>query len=361
MKKYAFLFIVTLFLSCGTQEKTYTEEIIDGVKHIHNLKPKWGEEQRIRLELITILGNNESSDENYLFYRPMDVTMDQHDNIYILDRGNYRIQKFDKSDKYLKTIGRQGQGPGEFRGPQKIGMINKDLLYVADRENLRVEIFDSDGKRIKGIKLQNFVYEFMVLNSGEIIARFPFFGTGREMKKNDNHMLTKLDETGNEIINFGKLKISDDKVINDNAGYQWMINDENDNIYLNYWHINRIEKYNSYGELQFIMSRKLPQTPGMNRYKNLMWDTDFSLGIAVDHKNRIWSLTINRNKRDDEDYYEDYKNNPDKYDLEIFDGDGILLTKIKPGIKPDHISIVNDKLFLVDRENGLVYMYNIVG
>ena len=45
---------------------------------------------------------------------PGDVAVDKAGNIYILDSGNARIQKFGPDGKYLATIGRKGQGPGEF-------------------------------------------------------------------------------------------------------------------------------------------------------------------------------------------------------------------------------------------------------
>src|SRR4030067_2621341 len=52
-------------------------------------------------------------DKNKLFHQPTYVIADQDENIYVLDSGNYRIQKFDKNANYLLTIGGQGQGPGE--------------------------------------------------------------------------------------------------------------------------------------------------------------------------------------------------------------------------------------------------------
>jgi hypothetical protein len=86
------------------------------------------------LEEDFVLGSE--SDENYLFYTVWDVQADSRRNIYVLDSGAPRIQKYDKNGKYLQTIGRQGQGPGEFEQPIMLTFDKDDNLCVGEMANL---------------------------------------------------------------------------------------------------------------------------------------------------------------------------------------------------------------------------------
>jgi len=56
-----------------------------------------------------------------------------------------RISVFDKSGKPLRTIGRTGTGPGEFRTPHAIEFDSKGRLVVADRHNHRIQLLTKDG------------------------------------------------------------------------------------------------------------------------------------------------------------------------------------------------------------------------
>jgi DNA-binding beta-propeller fold protein YncE len=57
-----------------------------------------------------------------------------------------RISVFDRTGKYLRTIGKTGTGPGEFRTPHMIKFDSQGRLIVADRHNHRIQILTKDGK-----------------------------------------------------------------------------------------------------------------------------------------------------------------------------------------------------------------------
>lgn len=56
-----------------------------------------------------------------------------------------RISRFTKDGKFVKSIGKFGSGPGEFRTPHDIAMDARGRLIVADRGNMRIQILDQDG------------------------------------------------------------------------------------------------------------------------------------------------------------------------------------------------------------------------
>lgn len=117
--------------------------IENGIKSIKNpTEPLYGE---ISLDLEEDLSIGREDDENYMFYDLISIAVDAENNIFVLDRGNYRIQKYDRNGNYLQTIGRKGQGPGEFldlRYMSDICLDAQDNLYVKDGR--RLHIFDKN-------------------------------------------------------------------------------------------------------------------------------------------------------------------------------------------------------------------------
>jgi len=57
-----------------------------------------------------------------------------------------RISKFTKDGKFIKSWGKLGSAPGEFRTPHSLAIDARGRLFVADRGNVRLQLFDLDGK-----------------------------------------------------------------------------------------------------------------------------------------------------------------------------------------------------------------------
>jgi streptogramin lyase len=63
-----------------------------------------------------------------------------------------RISKFTKDGKFVKSWGKLGSAPGEFRTPHSLAFDSRGRLFVADRGNVRLQIFDQDGKFLEETK-----------------------------------------------------------------------------------------------------------------------------------------------------------------------------------------------------------------
>jgi tripartite motif-containing protein 71 len=83
------------------------------------------------------------------FSRPAGITEDLGSNtLYVVDRGNDRIQKFTTDGKFILKWGSSGTGDGQFHIPVGISVDLSGNVYVADQGNDRIEKFTGDGKFI---------------------------------------------------------------------------------------------------------------------------------------------------------------------------------------------------------------------
>ena len=100
---------------------------------------------RLKMEKIWEINGSPNA-----FYRPTELAIDGQSNIYVVDGGNQRVQKFDKDGNFILMWGGPGAGDGQFLfnvPPAHYGSITVDkdgYVYVTDHHN-RVQKFDSNG------------------------------------------------------------------------------------------------------------------------------------------------------------------------------------------------------------------------
>lgn len=79
------------------------------------------------------------------FNLPSDIILDQKQNIYVLDTGNFRVQVFDRMGRFIKSWGKAGTGLGQFGRPRSISIDQDNHLYISDAQFGNIQIFDNDG------------------------------------------------------------------------------------------------------------------------------------------------------------------------------------------------------------------------
>lgn len=101
-------------------------------------------------EILMILGTpGVAGDGPGSFNSPSDVVIADNGDIFVADGhnddGNNRVVKFSSDGSFIKTWGRTGYAPGEFRALHAIAIDNQGRIFVADRSNNRIQLFDQEG------------------------------------------------------------------------------------------------------------------------------------------------------------------------------------------------------------------------
>ena len=145
-------------------------------------------------------------DDNYMFGGSIYFNTDDEGNFYVSDSDNHRIQKYDPEGKHLLTIGREGQGPGEFRSLSSPRFDKDNNLYITDWSNRRISFFDRNGQYLKQIRLQE-RYENPYINSkGFIVANKWHMAQEGNVQK-QRHLYGLFDEKFNLVAELFKDEI----------------------------------------------------------------------------------------------------------------------------------------------------------
>jgi len=374
---------LTIYLLCDLQRFQIFLSIIK--------TGKWGKTPKVSIEFVRNIGELETEDENLAFHIPSDIATDDQGNIYILDAGNHRIQKFDSDGNYIETIGSRGQGPGEFYLPLSLEVDPRGYLYVSDPQNQRVQILKPDGTEYKTISFHEtpagtirlLKSGDIVMGKGGIVFAFGPGGGSQEPEK----LMKILDAAGNILNQFGEPVTYKDSFVNRTGNNFSFAIDKNDNVYVSFEYQNRIEKYSPQGELLWKADRKLDYSTDISKAKAQVKRTGgnvrvqgpqmnrCSMGVAVDGKGRVWVVTFKRQLKEEEQVqssigvsmmngqrsvsmsYEGATDNreTDSFQLEIYDQDGILLGSIPLTHFVDDIRIIKDRLFILDKARGAQY------
>ena len=96
-------------------------------------------------DFIQEWGSNGVGDGQFSGPHGIEVEADGNRNVYVVDTGNNRIQKFTGDGVFLTKWGSLGAAPGQFNHPHGIGIGPMGDVYVAETGNNRVQRFTSDG------------------------------------------------------------------------------------------------------------------------------------------------------------------------------------------------------------------------
>lgn len=394
------LILITILLFISSQGISMPQKIEtrDGIRIIHNGKEGiWQGSPRLELEKIREIGGLEVERDEVAFYMPLDMALDAEGNLYVLDTGNHRIQKFSPEADFLETIGRKGQGPGEFNFSGSLDIDEQGNLIVASNYIKRIQVLDSTGQEIRGITITgDFSFKLRVLGYDRYLSavqRRPPLDRDEENTKGLDPLMQVMGKDGKVIKTFGKPRDYKHEMVNSYGNEVRFAVGPDGSIYVSFRYQNRIEKYSSEGDLIWRADRNLDYNAEKPIDKGKIERSGGGISInaptmnrccealAVDGVGRIWVISYARQLKDEEQAgtsirmsrsgsgstismapstHEDLPETSDALKLEVFDPEGILLQSFLLNHYAESIAISGDRLYLLDKIRHMkVHVYQI--
>jgi tripartite motif-containing protein 71 len=260
---------------------------------------------------------------------PADVAVDAQGNLWVVDKSNNRIEKFDAAGKYLAKFGSAGAGNGQFNRPTAIAIASNGDLLVTDSGNARVERFSSAGAYLsqfgsagagngqfssggpEGIAIDSSGNIWVSDTYGGRLQKFTSAGvfskvagskgsgsgqlgepTGLDVDSSgnvwvadwQNNRVSRFNSNGEFISQFGSVGSGDgqfshpDEIEIDKLGNVWVGDQSN----------NRIQ--------QFDLSAQFKAKFGSGGTGQGQFSFAYPMGIASDAKGHMWITDVNNNR-----------------------------------------------------------------
>jgi len=356
------LLMLVLFNSYGQKFSEWkgSFETEEGVSIVMNPRePIYGEDILwIKEELV--IGVAEGREE-YMFYQIRDIAVDNDGLIYVVEGRSAHIRVFDKNGKYIRTIGRKGQGPGEFQMPCYAQVISQNELMIHDYAAFRLTFFSLRGEYLRQKSTAETRIPFIPLKMPEkgylvvITAGAPPPTGGKQLRIYDSDLelvktiaieerdMRKLFDIGKPTW-YGDVSPSGKIVWGDSSEYVLQVLDQEGKL------IKKIVK--EYDPV------KIPEEDKEEYKKQFAVAIQRGVGIhfrshypafseiVVDDEERIFVQTYERIRGSDEHFY-----------FDVFDPEGKYLAKVPIRVNLNRISVwKKKKLYTVEEDEG-GYLY----
>ena len=106
-------------------------------------------------EDLSIGGRDAEGD--YAFGQARQVAVDDAGTIYVLDQQASHVKAFDAAGRYLRTIGRKGQGPGELEYPMTLSLNRAAGELAVQLQTRGIVFFKTDGTFLRQQSLKGLI------------------------------------------------------------------------------------------------------------------------------------------------------------------------------------------------------------
>ncbi|MBM3293668.1 MAG: 6-bladed beta-propeller [Candidatus Aminicenantes bacterium] len=296
----------------------------------------------------------ETTAEAAMFNKPLDLKVDAQGRVYVMDWGDMHIKVYDGQGRFLRTLSRQGQGPGEFDTPAFFSLMTDGRICILDGRQRRVTLLTNEGQYLSSFPLDAYYRSLAV--DGQNRLYLAKWETAGELKLSTEYReipyvtrIFRTDASGKEMTHLADflgesmiMKVVGQGSVSAGGLYTiaWNIN-RRGKIYGGYNENYLLAAYGTDGKPEFAFGRefnplKNPKYSGQVGQKKTM--PAFNRTILFDDEDNLWV-----------ELYKDEKTTAYTYD--VFSPDGIFLKQVKVDVRI--FAFRNGKMYsLVRPEDG---------
>ncbi|MBN2170953.1 MAG: hypothetical protein JW819_06520 [Candidatus Krumholzibacteriota bacterium] len=141
-----FMALAMLALAAAAAAGEWRGRVVEagGATRIENPREPMAGPRTVALEELWRLGGD-SDDENQFFGLLAGLDVDAAGNLYLLDAQLHVVKVFAPDGAYLRSLGREGEGPGEFRRPAGLFVRDDGVVGVAQGAPGKIVLIHPDG------------------------------------------------------------------------------------------------------------------------------------------------------------------------------------------------------------------------
>jgi len=238
----------------GKDEKIKWKPTDEYLKKLNSYKPelfldqesgKWVNQKDKQFRLVKELEIGREDDENYRFFLPLDIEVDEFGDLYLLDSGHQRIQIFDQDGNFLRSIDKNKGFPAV---AVDISINSDGIIAVAEKQKKEIYLFRDSGTFLESFSLSYDPFKVKALND-----EFLVIGIGKYF------LIHRYSEDGERISAFCPiLQRGESETIVRIFNEASFDSDYRGFIYLSYEYPYKIIKFNNENIPLLAFSRRLP-------------------------------------------------------------------------------------------------------
>lgn len=238
------------------------KEVVDGgVTRVQNTATPMEKPLTLSLQELWRIGGD-SEAEGEFFGLITDIAVHPSGEVYLVDTQLSEVKVFSPQGEYRRTIGREGEGPGEFRRPSTLFFDAAGNLGVVQTQPSRVVMFEPGGTPAAPFPLQSpedggfRMLQAAKYRGGSLVVQGGSF-RHQEGTVERTNAIVRLGETGQELARFHTITSTSNMarmvIKEDEFGVPWTVGPQGD-VYAALDRTWKISVWDPAGKLRRVIS-----------------------------------------------------------------------------------------------------------
>jgi hypothetical protein len=155
------LSVLCLLAACQPSDRQAPDTLVydtigDTLVAHEQVASQWASPRRLRLDLV--IGGVDAGSE-LTFGRVSNIAVEPSGRIVVEDTQGNSVIRFNADGVFSDSLGRRGEGPGEYRYPWGIAVLKDGRMAVRDNGLLVISLYDSNGTFIERWPLRRLIRE----------------------------------------------------------------------------------------------------------------------------------------------------------------------------------------------------------